>query len=190
MPPPDQEHDYESIDDMLEDLSATRWRSPRTAPADVPGVTVEVAPRAPAAGGGTTRRVRAWTDGHAHTSTTTDLPARTTRQAWRGACDHVVAEVTAAWRAGMPTQIRVLMDSRDEVLRAEQELKMALDARDAQILEALAGGARTADIAAYSGLSRQRIYQLREQLVNPVDGRTASSRKGGKAHLRGVAASA
>ena len=87
----------------------------------------------------------------------------------------------------MPAQIRRLMDSRDEVLRAEQELKKALDARDAHILDALAGGAKTLDVAAYSGLSKQRIYQLREHLAKPG----GTPRKGGgKSHLRGVAATA
>lgn len=184
MPPQESEHDYESIDAMLDNLSATRFRSPRTAPADVPGVTVEICPRAPTPGGKTTRRVRAWTDGHTHTATTTNLPARATRRDWRAACDEVIAEVAAAWRAGMPTQIRKLMDSRDEVLHAEQELKRALDARDAQILAALAGGARAVEVAVYSGLSKQRIYQLREQLDKP------EGKKNGKLFLRGVAATA
>lgn len=54
-----------------------------------------------------------------------------------------------------------LADLAGAVVRAEADLRALAEKRDAAIREALTAGARPVDVVRATGLSRERIYQIK-----------------------------
>lgn len=77
----------------------------------------------------------------------------------------LLESVVQAQRAGDlgTRELAALEDTMPGVERAQADLADAEQARNRAIVEALHAGARVKDVAAASGLSRQRVEQIRAQ---------------------------